>query len=386
MAQRTQRMRIGIVVGEASGDVLGAALMRALRKHYPDCEFSGVGGPQMLEEGFHSFFPMDRLSVMGLFEPLKRLPELLRIRAFLKTHFTEQPPAVFIGIDSPDFNLNIEAHLKQAGVPSVHYVSPSVWAWRQGRVKNIARSVDLMLTLLPFEADFYQKHRLPVCFVGHHLADDIPLKVDALEARSRLGIDSKGPLVALLPGSREGEVKRMGPLFLETARLCSGLRPDLEFVVPAAGPERYRQIHHQLAAYVDLPLHLVQGQARDALAAADLALLASGTVSLEAMLLKTPMVVAYKMSWPSFAIVKAMLKTPYVSLPNLIAGEALVPELLQSAAQPPALCRALMTYLEQPEQGRALVERFAQMHQHLARNASDRAASAIAELLEERRA
>ena len=379
-----QRMRIGIVVGEASGDVLGAALMHALRRHYPDCEFSGVGGPQMLEEGFHSFFPMERLSVMGLFEPLKRLPELLRIRKFLKTHFTEQPPAVFIGIDSPDFNLNIEAHLKQAGVPSVHYVSPSVWAWRRGRIKTIARSVDLMLTLLPFEADFYQKHRVPVCFVGHHLADDIPLKVDAREARARLGIDSKSPLIALLPGSRGGEVERMGPLFLETARLCVQAWPDLEFVVPAASPERYRQIHHQLAAYVDLPLHLVQGQARDALAAADLALLASGTVTLEAMLLKTPMVVAYKMSWPGFAIVKAMLKTPFVALPNLIAGEALVPELLQSSAKPRALCRALMTYLEQPEQGRALVEHFAQMHQSLALNASGRSASAIAELLEER--
>lgn len=384
MAQRTQRRRIGIVVGEASGDLLGASLMHALRRHYPDCEFSGIGGPRMLAEGFHSFFPMDRLSVMGLFEPLKRLPELLRIRSFLKTHFTEQPPTVFIGIDSPDFNLNIEAHLKQAGVPSVHYVSPSVWAWRQGRINNIAQSVDLILTLLPFEADFYQKHHVPVRFVGHHLADDIPLKVDAFEARARLGISSKGPLMALLPGSREGEVERMGPLFLETARLCVQARPDLEFVVPAAGPERYRQIHHQLAAYVDLPLHLVQGQSREALAAADLALLASGTVSLEAMLLKTPMVVAYRMSWPSFVIVKAMLKTPFVSLPNLIAGEALVPELLQSAAKPQTLYRALMRYLEQPEQGRELVERFEQMHRSLARNASDRAAAAIAELLQER--
>jgi len=360
--------------------------MRALRRHHPDCEFSGIGGPRMLAEGFHSFFPMDRLSVMGLFEPLKRLPELLRIRKFLKNHFVEQPPAVFVGIDSPDFNLNIEARLKRAGVPSVHYVSPSVWAWRQGRVKTIARSLDLVLTLLPFEADFYQKHRVPVRFVGHHLADQIPLEVDAGQARRALGVDSEGPLVALLPGSRRGEVERMGPLFLLTARLCLERHPDLTFVIPAAGPERYRQLHHQLADYVDLPVHLVQGQSQQALAAADLALLASGTAALEAMLFKTPMVVAYKMSAPSSAILSFMLKTPYVSLPNLIAGEALVPELLQRSAKPKALSRALGDYLERPEKRAELVSRFTDMHRDLARNASDSAAAAIAELLEERKA
>ncbi|UZJ45839.1 lipid-A-disaccharide synthase [Marinimicrobium sp. C6131] len=378
------RLQIGIVVGEASGDILGAALMRALRQHYPDCEFSGIGGPRMLEQGFHSFFPMDRLSVMGLIDPLKRLPELLKIRKFLKTHFTEQPPAVFIGVDSPDFTLNIERHLRAAGTPTVHYVSPSVWAWRQGRVKGIARSVDLMLTLLPFEAAFYEKHQVPVAFVGHHLADEIPLKIDSASARATLGIKHKGPLVALLPGSRNGEVEQLGPLFLKAARLCRDQRPNVQFVIPAASPERYRQIHHQLSEFVDLPVHLVQGQSQQAMAAADVALISSGTTALEAMLLKTPMVVAYKMARLSYAILSRMLKTEYVSLPNLLANRRLVPELIQDDATPESLSAAVLDYIDHPAQTGALVETFTEMHRDLARNASEKAAAAIVELLEAR--
>lgn len=380
----SERMQIGIVVGEASGDILGAALMRALRQHYPDCEFSGIGGPRMLALGFHSYFPMDRLSVMGLVEPLKRLPELLKIRRFLKAHFTEYPPAVFIGIDSPDFTLNIERHLKSAGIPTVHYVSPSVWAWRQGRIKGIARSVDLMLTLLPFEADFYREHQVPVEFVGHHLADEIPLEVDTPRAREAMGITPDGPLVALLPGSRSSEVEKLAPLFLQAARLCKAQRANIQFVIPAANPDRYRQIHHLLAEYVDLPVNLVQGKSQKAMAASDVALIASGTTALECMLLKTPMVVAYKMAGLSFAIMSRMATTQYVSLPNLLAGRELVPELLQSAATPEALSAAVLDYIDHPQKTQELVHTFTKMHQELSRHASGRAADAIARLVDSR--
>jgi len=380
----SERMQIGIVVGEASGDILGAALMRALRQHYPDCEFSGIGGPRMLAQGFHSYFPMDRLSVMGLVEPLKRLPELLKIRRFIKSHFTEHPPGVFIGIDSPDFTLNIERYLKSAGIPTVHYVSPSVWAWRQGRIKGIAQSVDLMLTLLPFEADFYREHQVPVEFVGHHLADEIALEVDTPRAREAMGIPPEGPLVALLPGSRASEVEKLAPLFLQAARLCKAQRAKIQFVIPAANPDRYRQIHHLLAEYVDLPVLLVQGKSQKAMAAADVALIASGTTALECMLLKTPMVVAYKMAGLSFAIISRMVKTQYVSLPNLLAGRELVPELLQSAATPEALSAAVLNYIDNPQQTQELVHTFTKMHQELSRHASGRAADAIAKLVASR--
>lgn len=379
-----ERMQIGIVVGEASGDILGAALMRALRQHYPQCEFSGIGGPRMLAQGFHSFFPMDRLAVMGLVEPLKRLPELLKIRRFLKEHFTEQPPAVFIGIDAPDFTLNIERHLKEAGTPAVHYVSPTVWAWRQGRIHGIAKSVDLMLTLLPFEAEFYREHKVPVEFVGHHLADEIPLEIDNLRAREALGLSGNGPLVALLPGSRNNEVENLAPLFLSAARLCLEKRPNMQFVIPASSPERYRQLHHQLSQFVDLPVQLIQGQSQKAMAAADVALITSGTTALEAMLLKTPMVVAYKMAPLSYAIMSRMVKTEHVCLPNLLAGRRLVPEFLQKAATPEALSAAVLDYIDNPQQTLEMVHTFTQMHKELSRHASNRAAAAIAKLVESR--
>ena len=383
ISRTSSRLQIGMVVGESSGDILGAALMRALRQHFPDCEFSGIGGPRMLEQGFHSFFPMDRLSVMGLIDPLKRLPELLKIRKFVKCHFTEQPPSVFIGVDSPDFTLNIERHLREADIPTAHYVSPSVWAWRQGRIKGIKRSVDLMLTLLPFEADFYREHKVPVEFVGHHLADEIPMDVDRKAARSALRIREDGPLVALLPGSRSGEVEQLGTLFLKAARLCREKRSGIQFVIPAASPERYRQIHHQLSEFVDLNVHLVQGRSREAMAAADVALIASGTTALECMLLKTPMVVAYKMGSVSYSIISRMVKTKYVSLPNLLAGRQLVPELLQKAATPEALSAEVLNYFDHPSQTESLRETFADLHRELACSASDRAADALAGLIRE---
>lgn len=377
----SDRLRIGIVVGEASGDILGAGLMVALRKHFPEAEFSGIGGPRMLALGFHSFFPQDRLAVMGLVEPLKRLPELLKIRGFLRDHFIAEPPAAFIGIDSPDFNLTLEGDLKEKGIPTVHYVSPSVWAWRQKRIHKIASSVDLMLTLLPFEAEFYQQHQVPVTFVGHHLADEIPLEIDHQAARRTLHIAEDAKVVALLPGSRSNEVERLGQLFMETAVHCLRRDPDLQFVIPAANADRYRQLHLQLSAYHEYPIQLVNGQSQTVMAAADVVLMASGTTALEAMLLKRPMVIAYKLSWLSWAILSRMVKTPYVGLPNLLAGKQLVPELLQDAATAEDMSAAVMHYFENPEETQALRDTFYAMHQSLKLNASDRAAEAVAQLI-----
>lgn len=376
-----ERIHIGIVVGEASGDILGAALIVELRKIYPDAEFSGIGGPRMLALGFHSYFPQDRLAVMGLIEPLKRLPELLRIRKFLREHFIANPPAVFIGIDSPDFTISLEGSLKEQGIKTVHYVSPSVWAWRQKRVFKIAKSVDLMLTLLPFEAAFYEKHNVPVEFVGHHLADEIPVDVDKYQARRELGIPEHARVVALLPGSRASEVERMGKLFMHSAVFCLEQDPELLFYIPAANSDRYRQLHHQLNDYVDFPIRLFNGNSHKVMAAADVLLLASGTVTLEALLLKKPMVVAYKMAPLTFKILKWLVKTPYVSLPNLLANKLLVPELLQDDASPEKLSAAIINYFENPEETQALCNTFADMHGILKRNASARAAAAIAKLI-----
>ena len=375
------RIHIGIVVGEASGDILGAALISELRKLYPNAEFSGIGGPRMLELGFHSYFPQDRLAVMGLIEPLKRLPELLRIRKFLREHFIANPPAVFIGIDSPDFTISLERSLKEKGIKTVHYVSPSVWAWRQKRIFKIAKSVDLMLTLLPFEAAFYEKHNVPVEFVGHHLADELPEHVDKFQARRELGIPEHARVVALLPGSRASEVERMGSLFMHTAVFCLEQDPDLLFYIPAANSDRYRQLHLQLNDYVDFSLQLFNGNSHKVMAAADVVLLASGTVTLEAMLLKKPMVVAYKMAPLTFKILSWLVKTPYISLPNLLAGKALVPELLQDQATPEKLSAAVMNYFENPEETQQLINTFAKMHGTLKRDASVRAATAIAKLI-----
>ncbi len=377
----SESIHIAIVVGEASGDILGAALIQELRKQYPNATFSGIGGPLMLAQGFHSYFPQDRLAVMGLIEPLKRIFELLRIRKFLREHFIKNPPAVFIGIDSPDFNLSLEESLKQNGIKTVHYVSPSVWAWRQRRVLKVKRAVDLMLTLLPFEAKFYQEHQVPVEFVGHHLADQIPLHSDKMVARKQLGLPEAGRLVALLPGSRATEVEHMADLFMHAGVFCLEQDPMLHFVIPAANSDRYRQLHLALSEYVDFPFTLFNGNSHQVMAASDVLLLASGTVTLEAMLLKKPMVVAYKMSSISYTILSWLIKIPFVSLPNLLAQKMLVPELLQDKATPQALGNAVIHYFENPDETEMLVKSFYDMHSDLKRNASKRAADAIANLI-----
>ena len=377
-------LRIGIIVGEASGDQLGAGLIAALQSAHPDAIFEGVAGAKMQALGCTSLYPMETLSVMGLVEPLKRLPELLRMRRGLVAHFIARPPDVFIGIDAPDFNLGIELRLKKAGIPTVHYVSPSVWAWRQGRIKKIARAVDHMLTLLPFEADFYQRHNVPVTFVGHPLADELPLVPDMSAARAQLNLPSDGPVIALLPGSRQSEVALLSQLFVDAARLCLKENPNLSFVLPAANPARRQQIDTMLADAGDLPISVLDGQSHLAMEAADVVLLASGTTALEAMLLKKPMVVSYKTGWLTHAIISRMLKVPYISLPNLLAERELVPEVLQDAATAETLARLLLERLGDSDLAIKLRSDFTELHRQIKCNGNQKAAEAVLSVIAKR--
>ena len=375
--------RIAIVAGETSGDMLGAGLVKALRKRFPDAEFEGIGGPLMQAEGFNSLFPMERLAVMGLVEVLGRLFELLSIRKQLIQRWRDNPPDVVIGIDAPDFNLTLEERLRAQGIRTVHYVSPSVWAWREKRVLKIARAVDLMLTLFPFEARFYEQHKVPVKFVGHHLADKIALETPRSPARLQLGLNPDQPVVCLMPGSRGSEVGRLGRLFLDTAALMLEKRPELQFVIPAANAERLMQIRQQLdEAPVRLPVHVIDGQSHACMAAADAILLASGTAALEAMLLKRPMVVSYKVAPLTFQILKRMVRQPWVSLPNLLAGRELVPEVLQDDATPSRLSALMLSRLEHNNSMDQLHETFLFIHRQLQRHADEEAAKAIAGLIQ----
>ncbi|MCE1114130.1 MULTISPECIES: lipid-A-disaccharide synthase [Pseudomonas] len=370
---------VALVAGEASGDILGSGLMRAIKARHPDVRFIGVGGPLMEAEGMVSYFPMERLAVMGLVEVLGRLRELLKRRKLLIQTLIDERPDVFIGIDAPDFTLNIELKLRQAGIKTVHYVSPSVWAWRQKRVLKIREGCDLMLTLLPFEARFYEEQGVPVRFVGHPLADTIPLDADRAAARNELGL-ADGPVVALMPGSRGGEVGRLGALFLEAAQRLVDLLPGVRFVLPCANAARRAQIEQMLAGR-ELPLTLLDGQSHTALAACDAVLIASGTATLEAMLYKRPMVVAYRLAPLTYWILKRMVKSPYVSLPNLLAQRLLVPELLQDAATSEALAQTLAPLVKD---GSQQTESFDQIHRTLRRDASNQAADAVLALLKDR--
>ncbi|WP_438867967.1 lipid-A-disaccharide synthase [Pseudomonas sp. L1(2025)] len=369
-------LRIALVAGEASGDILGAGLMRALKAQHPAVEFIGVGGPLMQAEGLTSYFPMERLSVMGLVEVLGRLRELLARRKLLIQTLIEEKPDVFIGIDAPDFTLNIELKLRQAGIKTVHYVSPSVWAWRQKRVLKIREGCDLMLTLLPFEARFYEEKGVPVRFVGHTLADTIPLQADRAAARAELGLPD-GPLVALMPGSRGGEVGRLASVFFEAAERLQTLKPGVRFVLPCASPQRRAQIETLLEGRT-LPLTLLDGQSHLALAACDAVLIASGTATLEALLYKRPMVVAYRLAPLTFWILKRMVKSPYISLPNLLAQRLLVPELLQDDATPDALAQTLLPLIDGGEEQ---TRGFDDIHRTLRRDASNQAADAVLTLI-----
>ena len=378
---------IAIVAGEASGDILGADLIRALKTHFPNVDFRGIGGAKMMAEGLESFYPMERLSVMGLVEPLKRLPELLRMRADLKARFTVHPPLVFIGIDSPDFVLNIEAHLKARNIPAVHYVSPSVWAWRKGRIHKIGRAVDLMLTLFPFETDIYRQHDIPVACVGHPLADQIPLQSDVGAAKQSLGIDDASRYLAMLPGSRRGEVSLLLPLFLQVFELLRSRDTSLQALLPVAAPHLQQMVDECLAVLDPADrqaIIVLDGQSQSAMVAAHAVLLSSGTATLEAMLLRRPMVVAYKMGGVSYALLSRLVKTPYIALPNLLAKRELVPEFIQEAATPSAIADALMPLLASHTARQETLDAFETLHHSLRLNAGETAAQAIVDMLEAR--
>ncbi len=370
-------LTVALVAGEASGDILGAGLMQALKAQHANVEFVGVGGPRMEAQGLESYFPQERLAVMGLVEVLGRLPELLRRRKRLLQTLLGVRPDVFIGIDAPDFNLDLALKLRRAGIKTVHYVSPSVWAWRQKRVLKIRDACDLMLTLFPFEAKFYDAHEVAVRFVGHPLADTIPLVSDRAAARATLGLPQEGLIVALMPGSRGGEVGRLGELFLAAADRLRSMRPGIRFVVPCASPERRAQLEQMLIGR-DLPLTLLDGRSHEALAACNAVLIASGTATLEALLYKRPMVVAYSVSPLTFRILKRLVKSPYVALPNLLAQRLLVPELLQDAATPDAMAQLLSPLLDN---GDSQTEGFDAIHRTLRCDASSQAADAVLELL-----
>ncbi len=378
-----RKIAFGIVAGEASGDILGAGLIRALKLRYPNARFAGIGGEEMQAEGFQSLVPMERLSVMGLVEVLGRIRELFDIRRRLLEYFLRTPPAIVIGIDSPDFTLGLERRCRDAGITTAHYVSPSVWAWRQKRIFKIAKSVDLMLTLFPFEARFYQEHNVPVAFVGHPLADRIPLEPDTQAARRALALNSDAPVLAILPGSRHGEIERLGTLFLEAARWIQTRRPDLQLVIPCVNRDRQKQIRELVDTLaIELPVTVVLGRSREVMCAADVVLLASGTATLEAMLLKKPMVVGYRLTAFSHAILSRMIRIPHVALPNLLAREALVPELLQDDASPETLGAAVLERLENGAERARLKLAFTDLHNQLRQNADERAATAISELVE----
>ena len=378
---------IAIIAGEVSGDILGAGLIHALKARYPQAKFIGIGGERMIAEGFETLFDMEELSVMGLVEVLKHLPRLLKIRRSIIKQLSALKPDVFIGIDAPDFNLDVELKLKQRGIKTIHYVSPSVWAWRQKRVYKIAAATNLVLAFLPFEKAFYDRFNVPCRFIGHTMADAIPLKPNRDEACQLLNLDSTQRYVAMLVGSRGSEVEFLSEPFLQTAQLLHQRYPDVKFLVPLINQKRrqqFEQIKQRVAPELDMIL--LDSNARAAMIAAEATLLASGTAALEAMLCKSPMVVGYRMKPFTYFLAKRLVKTKYVSLPNLLADEMLVPELIQEDCNPTNLAEKLSLYLSEDKSAvqnrHVLLQRFAELHQMIQCNADQQAAQAVIDLLE----
>jgi lipid-A-disaccharide synthase len=381
-------MRIGIVAGESSGDILGAGLIRAIRERRPDATFEGVAGPLMQAAGCKALYPAETLAVMGLVEVLRHLPRLLKVRAHLKKYFLSDPPDVFVGIDSPDFNLGLEEALRSQGIPTVHYVSPSIWAWRPKRVFKVGRAADLTLALLPFEPPLYDKHGFKATFVGHPLADSVPAQPDRRALREELHLPQDQPVLAILPGSRRSEVERLGPVFLDTASWLSQKKPELRFVIPAATPALNQLLKRQIRALQpDLPVTLVEGHSHEVLGAADAALLASGTAALEALLLRCPMVVAYKVSSLTYNLVMGLglLKIKNVSLPNLLAERDLVPEFMQASANADELGPAVLKLLDDKQARDTQVRGLEALTGVLRVGADTRAADAVLKLADSRR-
>lgn len=376
-------LRVGIVAAEPSGDLLGAGLMNALRAARPDIAFEGIGGPRMIAAGCASRFPMDRLSVMGLVEVLRHLRELLGIRRSLLEHWRARPPDLYVGVDAPDFNLALERELRSAGVPTVHYVSPTVWAWRPGRVRTLRAAADLVLSIFPFEGAFLEGHGVAARYVGHPLADEIDAAPDPAPARARLGLRAAAPVLAVLPGSRLSEVGAIGPAFIGAARLCAERYPGLQLVTPfvnAATRERFAALRAQLAPELEW---LFVDSARDALPAADVVLTASGTATLEALLVGRPMVVGYRVHALTYwtARLLRLVRVPHIAMANLLAGEGLAPEFVQGACTPRNLADALGGFFDAPERRAAIRARYGELAAGLRRDTNAEAAAAVLSLL-----
>ena len=377
-----KQLTIALVAGETSGDILGAGLIRTLKKHHPNIKFVGIAGPLMQAEGCQAWYEMDELSVMGIVEVLGRLRRILAIRRDITKRLIDLKPDVFIGIDAPDFNLSLEGKLKQAGIKTIHYVSPSVWAWKQKRVFKIKRNTNLILAFLPFEKAFYDKFDVPCRFIGHKMADDIPLEPDQTAMRQQLGIPVDCQCLALLPGSRHAEVTLLSEPFLKAAQLLRDKFPDLHIVVPLVNSKRraeFEQIKAEIAP--ELKLQLLDGHAREAMIASNAAILASGTVALECMLAKCPMVVGYKMKAFTFWLAKKLIKTAYVSLPNILAGKEIVPELLQHDCTPENIANHVLPFLE--GDNTELKATFLALHKQIRCNADEQAAQAVLDVLED---
>ena len=377
-------MRIGLVAAEPSGDILGAGLIAAIKTQKPEATFEGIGGPQMLAAGMDSWFPMERLSVMGLVEVIRHLPELLSIRRQLVSRWIQNPPDLFIGVDGPDFNLAVERQLREAGVPTAHYVCPSVWAWRQNRVKKIRNAADLVLSIFPFEGPFLAQHGIKSSYVGHPLAQDYPLHPDRSSARDSLGIPTDAPVLAVLPGSRSSEVSKLTEVFLQTALRCSEQLPSLHVVVPLANQKTRRlfeQLKQQHAPALDLLI--VENDSKRALAAADVVLVASGTATFEGLLCKRPMVVGYKLHWLTYHLLTTfrMLKIEHVAMANLLVEEGLAPEYIQEQCNPDNLVPAVLNFFENKQLVANIEQRYLQMHESLQTNTNEEAAQAVLALL-----
>lgn len=377
-------LRIGMVAAEASGDLLGAHLIAALKERRPDLQFFGIGGPKMIAQGFDSQVPLERLGVRGYAEVLGRYREIAGIRRRLAARLLEERPAAFIGVDSSDFNLYLERRLKDAGIPAIQYVSPAIWAWRGWRLRRIVRSVNHILALFPFEPALYEKAGLPVTYVGHPLADLIPSEPDKAAARVELRLPAGRRILAFLPGSRRSELEYMGELFVLTARRLLQDLPQAHFVVPMTSRETREQFELALRLHGarELPLTLLFGHSHEALAAADLALVASGTATLEAALFKTPMVIVYKQSALSTLIMRRMGHVPYIGLPNILAGERLVPEFIQDQATPGALANALLELQQDAGAQRRQIAKFREIHAMLRQNTAQKAADAVLRVID----
>ena len=368
--------QLGIIAGEASGDLLGAHLMQSLKAQHPHLTATGIAGPRMVSAGVQALYSSDKLAVNGYGDVLRRLPELLWIRSRTTRYFLKHRPRVFVGIDAPDFNFTLEEKLKRAGIPTVHFVSPSLWAWRGERIHRIKRAVSHMLVVFPFEEKIYQDAGIPVTYVGHPLADMIPLEPDIEGARQALGLLPNKPVIALLPGSRLGEVARHAPLMLGAAQAMHHTRPDLQFILPAANDAAAALVHKAVRA-ARVPVQVLAGQSHTALAACDLALVASGTATLEAALFKKPMVITYRMPERTGAMMLRKAYLPYIGLPNILAGRFVVPELIQQEATPEALAREMLAWFDDPLRQEEAVTFFKVLHASLRQNAHVRIADAL---------